>query len=69
MRDAVRDLLGEVSAPSVPGAHYAHNAVAALAAGVALGIRAHNLASALGSYTGVIVSELRQDHCGRPPAC
>ncbi|GAA2957320.1 hypothetical protein GCM10020227_25570 [Streptomyces flavovirens] len=53
MRDAVRDLLGEVSAPSVPGAHYAHNAVAALAAGVALGIPAHNLASALGSYTGV----------------
>ncbi len=38
---------------SVPGAHYAHNAVAALAAGVALGIPAHNLASALGSYTGV----------------
>ncbi|MER7548577.1 MULTISPECIES: UDP-N-acetylmuramate--L-alanine ligase [Streptomyces] len=38
---------------SVPGSHYAHNAVAALAAGVALGIPAHNLASALGSYTGV----------------
>ncbi|MFD9794423.1 UDP-N-acetylmuramate--L-alanine ligase [Streptomyces sp. NPDC059070] len=38
---------------SVPGAHYAHNAVAALAAGVALGIPAHNLASALGKYTGV----------------
>ncbi|WP_327267881.1 UDP-N-acetylmuramate--L-alanine ligase [Streptomyces sp. NBC_01218] len=38
---------------SVPGRHYAHNAVAALAAGVALGIPAHNLASALGSYTGV----------------
>ncbi|MEU8967592.1 cyanophycin synthetase, partial [Streptomyces sp. NPDC048491] len=33
--------------------HYAHNAVAALAAGVALGIPAHNLASALGKYTGV----------------
>ncbi|MFE9697271.1 UDP-N-acetylmuramate--L-alanine ligase [Streptomyces sp. NPDC006270] len=38
---------------SVPGSHYAHNAVAALAAGVALGIPAHNLASAIGSYTGV----------------
>ncbi|MEV5158635.1 UDP-N-acetylmuramate--L-alanine ligase [Streptomyces sp. NPDC053728] len=38
---------------SVPGRHYAHNAVAALAAGVALGIPAHNLASAIGSYTGV----------------
>ncbi|GAA1374152.1 UDP-N-acetylmuramate--L-alanine ligase [Streptomyces beijiangensis] len=38
---------------SVPGSHYAHNAVAALAAGVALGLPAHNLASALGKYTGV----------------
>lgn len=38
---------------SVPGRHYALNAVAALAAGVALGVPAHNLASALGSYTGV----------------
>ncbi|MGW6820965.1 UDP-N-acetylmuramate--L-alanine ligase [Streptomyces sp. NPDC055005] len=38
---------------SVPGRHYAHNAVAALAAGAALGIPAHNLASALGKYTGV----------------
>ncbi|MET9365506.1 UDP-N-acetylmuramate--L-alanine ligase [Streptomyces sp. NPDC006632] len=38
---------------SVPGRHYALNAVAALAAGVALGIPAHNLASALGKYTGV----------------
>ncbi|MFJ8077390.1 UDP-N-acetylmuramate--L-alanine ligase [Streptomyces sp. NPDC096176] len=38
---------------SVPGSHYAHNAVAALAAGVALGIPAHNLASAIGAYTGV----------------
>ncbi|MFI5668494.1 UDP-N-acetylmuramate--L-alanine ligase [Streptomyces sp. NPDC051704] len=38
---------------SVPGRHYAHNAVAALAAGVALGIPVHNLASALGKYTGV----------------
>jgi UDP-N-acetylmuramate--alanine ligase len=40
-------------AVSVPGRHYAHNAVAALAAGVALGVPAHNLASALGKYTGV----------------
>lgn len=40
-------------AVSVPGRHYALNAVAALAAGVALGIPAHNLASALGKYTGV----------------
>ncbi|MDG4861306.1 UDP-N-acetylmuramate--L-alanine ligase [Streptomyces sp. T-3] len=38
---------------SVPGRHYAHNAVAALAAGVAMGIPAHNLAAALKSYTGV----------------
>ncbi|MEV7084626.1 UDP-N-acetylmuramate--L-alanine ligase [Streptomyces sp. NPDC093085] len=38
---------------SVPGRHYALNAVAALAAGVALGLPAHNLASALGTYTGV----------------
>ncbi|MFG2863636.1 UDP-N-acetylmuramate--L-alanine ligase [Streptomyces sioyaensis] len=38
---------------SVPGRHYAHNAVAALAAGVALGLPPHNLASALGKYTGV----------------
>ncbi|MGI5403550.1 UDP-N-acetylmuramate--L-alanine ligase [Streptomyces sp. CA-135486] len=38
---------------SVPGSHYAHNAVAALVAGVALGIPAHNLASAIGKYTGV----------------
>ncbi|MFJ6786869.1 UDP-N-acetylmuramate--L-alanine ligase [Streptomyces angustmyceticus] len=38
---------------SVPGRHYAHNAVAALAAGVALGLAPHNLASALGKYTGV----------------
>ncbi|AQU68741.1 hypothetical protein BBN63_23640 [Streptomyces niveus] len=53
VRDAVRNLLGEVSAPSVPGAHHAHNAVGALAAGVALGIPAHSLGSALGSYTGV----------------
>ncbi|MCF3106731.1 UDP-N-acetylmuramate--L-alanine ligase, partial [Streptomyces roseoverticillatus] len=40
-------------AVSVPGRHYAHNAVAALAAGIALGIPAHNLASAIGKYTGV----------------
>ncbi|MFI0739036.1 UDP-N-acetylmuramate--L-alanine ligase [Streptomyces sp. NPDC021100] len=38
---------------SVPGRHYAHNAVAALAAGVALGIPAGDLAAALGKYTGV----------------
>ncbi|MFJ3926749.1 UDP-N-acetylmuramate--L-alanine ligase [Streptomyces sp. NPDC090022] len=38
---------------SVPGSHYAHNAVAALAAGVALGIPAEELAAALGKYTGV----------------
>jgi UDP-N-acetylmuramate--alanine ligase len=38
---------------SVPGRHYAHNAVAALAAGVALGIPAAELAQALSSYQGV----------------
>jgi len=38
---------------SVPGRHYAHNAVAALAAGVALGIPADGLAPALAAYTGV----------------
>ncbi|MEU9717729.1 UDP-N-acetylmuramate--L-alanine ligase [Streptomyces sp. NPDC047976] len=38
---------------SVPGRHYAHNAVAALTAGVALGIPAEDLAAALGKYTGV----------------
>ncbi|MFE7134542.1 UDP-N-acetylmuramate--L-alanine ligase [Streptomyces sp. NPDC057638] len=38
---------------SVPGRHYAHNAVAALAAGAALGIPAAELATALGAYTGV----------------
>ncbi|MCT9143196.1 UDP-N-acetylmuramate--L-alanine ligase [Streptomyces violarus] len=38
---------------SVPGRHYAHNAVAALAAGVALGVPAEELARALGAYTGV----------------
>ncbi|WP_431966952.1 UDP-N-acetylmuramate--L-alanine ligase [Actinacidiphila sp. bgisy160] len=38
---------------SVPGRHYAHNAVAALAAGVALGVPADSLAKALGTYTGV----------------
>ncbi|MDH6578254.1 UDP-N-acetylmuramate--L-alanine ligase [Kitasatospora sp. MAP5-34] len=38
---------------SVPGRHYAHNAVAALAAGAALGVPATELAKALGSYTGV----------------
>ncbi|MEU1616932.1 UDP-N-acetylmuramate--L-alanine ligase [Streptomyces sp. NPDC005722] len=38
---------------SVPGRHYAHNAVAALAAGVALGVPVEGLAKALGTYTGV----------------
>ncbi|WP_370080942.1 UDP-N-acetylmuramate--L-alanine ligase [Streptacidiphilus sp. MAP12-16] len=38
---------------SVPGRHYAHNAVAALAAGIALGVPAAELAQALGSYQGV----------------
>ncbi|MFE0675404.1 UDP-N-acetylmuramate--L-alanine ligase [Streptomyces sp. NPDC058867] len=38
---------------SVPGRHYAHNAVAALAAGAALGVPAAELAPALASYTGV----------------
>lgn len=38
---------------SVPGKHYAHNAVAALAAGVALGVPAAELAPALAAYTGV----------------
>jgi UDP-N-acetylmuramate--alanine ligase len=37
---------------SVPGRHYAHNAVAALAAGTAAGVPAADLARALGSYTG-----------------
>ncbi|XUL91855.1 UDP-N-acetylmuramate--L-alanine ligase [Streptomyces galilaeus] len=38
---------------SVPGRHYASNAVAALAAGAALGIPAAELAPALAAYTGV----------------
>ncbi|MBF9071193.1 UDP-N-acetylmuramate--L-alanine ligase [Streptacidiphilus fuscans] len=38
---------------NVPGRHYAHNAVAALAAGVKLGIPAAELAPALSSYQGV----------------
>ena len=38
---------------SVPGRHYAANAVAALAAGVAMGIPAAELAPALAAYTGV----------------
>ena len=38
---------------SVPGRHYAHNAVAALAAGAALGIPAGDLGPALARYTGV----------------
>ncbi|RKN04095.1 UDP-N-acetylmuramate--L-alanine ligase [Streptomyces radicis] len=37
---------------SVPGRHYAYNAVAALAAGVAAGVPADALATALGTYTG-----------------
>ncbi|MFD5739995.1 UDP-N-acetylmuramate--L-alanine ligase [Streptomyces massasporeus] len=40
-------------AVSVPGRHYAHNAVAALAAGVALGVPAADLAPAIAAYTGV----------------
>ncbi|WP_030663266.1 UDP-N-acetylmuramate--L-alanine ligase [Streptomyces cellulosae] len=40
-------------AVSVPGRHYAHNAVAALVAGVALGVPAAELAPALAAYTGV----------------
>ncbi|MFW6692409.1 UDP-N-acetylmuramate--L-alanine ligase [Streptomyces sp. MAR4 CNX-425] len=38
---------------SVPGRHYAHNAVAALAAGAAAGVPAAGLAPALASFTGV----------------
>ncbi|MER5600031.1 UDP-N-acetylmuramate--L-alanine ligase [Streptomyces sp. NPDC002265] len=38
---------------SVPGRHYASNAVAALAAGVALGVPVSELAPALAAYTGV----------------
>lgn len=38
---------------SVPGRHYALNAVAALAAGAALGVPADGLAPALAAYTGV----------------
>jgi UDP-N-acetylmuramate--alanine ligase len=38
---------------SVPGRHYALNAVAALTAGVALGVPATELAPALAAYTGV----------------
>ncbi|MDB1089167.1 UDP-N-acetylmuramate--L-alanine ligase [Streptomyces sp. ACA25] len=38
---------------AVPGRHYAHNAVAALAAGAAAGVPAGELAQALGTYTGV----------------
>ncbi|MFF7160664.1 UDP-N-acetylmuramate--L-alanine ligase [Streptomyces sp. NPDC008086] len=40
-------------AVSVPGRHYALNAVAALAAGAALGVPAAELAPALAAYTGV----------------
>jgi UDP-N-acetylmuramate--alanine ligase len=49
----VTDGLEHVFAVNVPGRHYAHNACAALAAGIALGIAAPDLARALGSYTGV----------------
>ncbi|GAB2588387.1 UDP-N-acetylmuramate--L-alanine ligase [Streptomyces capparidis] len=38
---------------SVPGRHYASNAVAALAAGAALGVDPHRLGPALAQYTGV----------------
>ncbi|MEU8566754.1 UDP-N-acetylmuramate--L-alanine ligase [Streptomyces pathocidini] len=38
---------------SVPGRHYAHNAVAALAAGARLGVEPSALARALTAYTGV----------------
>ncbi|MHC5908097.1 UDP-N-acetylmuramate--L-alanine ligase [Streptomyces sp. S6] len=38
---------------SVPGRHYALNAVAALTAGAALGVPAEELAPAIASYTGV----------------
>ncbi|MFC5908556.1 UDP-N-acetylmuramate--L-alanine ligase [Streptacidiphilus monticola] len=45
---------GELSfTVNVPGRHYAHNAVSALAAGIALGVDAAALAQALGSYQGV----------------
>lgn len=40
-------------AVSVPGRHYALNAVAALAAGASLGVPAAGLAEALGTFTGV----------------
>ncbi|GAA2413090.1 UDP-N-acetylmuramate--L-alanine ligase [Streptomyces glaucosporus] len=49
----VLDGVQHTFAVSVPGRHYAHNAVAALAAGAALGLPAAELAAALGSYTGV----------------
>ena len=38
---------------AVPGRHYAHNAVAALAAGAAAGVPVKDLAAALRTYTGV----------------
>ncbi|NGN63976.1 UDP-N-acetylmuramate--L-alanine ligase [Streptomyces sp. A7024] len=50
MDDGDRELTFTVS---VPGRHYALNAVAALAAGAALGVPATELAPALASYTGV----------------
>jgi UDP-N-acetylmuramate--alanine ligase len=56
LRSEVTVLLdgGEITfTVSVPGRHYAHNAVAALVAGVALGVPAAELAPALAAYTGV----------------
>jgi UDP-N-acetylmuramate--alanine ligase len=56
MTSEVTVLLDDAELPftvSVPGRHYAHNAVAALAAGTALGVDPAELATALGSYTGV----------------
>ncbi|MCG3041703.1 UDP-N-acetylmuramate--L-alanine ligase [Streptomyces fenghuangensis] len=50
---AVLDGVQHTFTVSVPGRHYAHNAVAALAAGAALGVPAGDLAAALASYTGV----------------
>lgn len=50
---AVVDGTEHVFTVSVPGRHFAHNACAALAAGVAMGLDPAGLAAALGSYTGV----------------
>ncbi len=51
--DVLLDGLPLTFTVSVPGRHYAHNAVAALAAGVAAGVPAADLAAALAKYTGV----------------